>query len=232
MRALSFFAALLLASGTAATTPAAGLAKIDRAIHKEPAYQGQPKYCLLVFGPEAKFRVWLVRDGDVLYVDRNGNGDLTEKGERHVAAMRPDGIKWPIGDVLEADGRTRHTDLRVEFRRGSYALHLRTADNIHQEVGNEFGPLRFSDKAQDAPLVHLAGPLTFLLPKRAEHPLQLIPGKELHFIALIGTAGLGEGSTAYCHADDFEKLRMVVEVEFPHQAPDAPRRVRYAQDDY
>src|SRR5262245_50021257 len=59
--------------------------KIDRSIIKEPAYQSKsPKYCLLVFGPEAKTRVWLVIDPDarLLYVDRNGNGDLTEKGER------------------------------------------------------------------------------------------------------------------------------------------------------
>src|SRR5712692_3344625 len=63
-------------------TLAADLTKIDRKIAKEPAYQSQPKYCLLVFGPEAKTRVWIVLDGDTLYVDRNGNGDLTEEGEK------------------------------------------------------------------------------------------------------------------------------------------------------
>jgi hypothetical protein len=45
---------------------AADLSKVDRTIKKEPAYQGKPKYCLLVFGPEAKARVWLVLDGDTL----------------------------------------------------------------------------------------------------------------------------------------------------------------------
>ncbi len=39
--------------------PAGDLGKIDRTIAKEPAYQTKPKYCLLVFGPEAKIRVWL-----------------------------------------------------------------------------------------------------------------------------------------------------------------------------
>src|SRR5262245_7872130 len=63
---------------------AADLSKIDRKIGKEPAYESQskPKYCLVVFGPEAKTRVWLVLDGDVLYVDRNGDGDLTGEDER------------------------------------------------------------------------------------------------------------------------------------------------------
>src|SRR5438067_566227 len=41
---------------------AADLAKIDRTIVKEPAYKSAPKYCLLVFGPEAATRVWLVLD--------------------------------------------------------------------------------------------------------------------------------------------------------------------------
>jgi hypothetical protein len=61
---------------------AADLAKVDRSIRREPAYRSRPGYCLLVFGPEAKHRAWLVLDGDALYVDRNGNGDLTEEGER------------------------------------------------------------------------------------------------------------------------------------------------------
>ena len=77
-------AALLLATLILSAFPVAGsdLAKIDRHIKKEPAYQGKPKYGLLVFGPEAKTCVWLILDGDVLYADKNGNGDLTEKGER------------------------------------------------------------------------------------------------------------------------------------------------------
>jgi hypothetical protein len=37
---------------------------------------------LLVFGTDARDRVWLVHDGDTLFVDRNGNGDLTDDGEK------------------------------------------------------------------------------------------------------------------------------------------------------
>src|SRR5262245_59581048 len=73
---------------------AADLTKIERVICKEPIYQSKsPKYCLLVFGPEAETRVWLVLDlvsepweadggKNALHVDRNGNGDLTERGKR------------------------------------------------------------------------------------------------------------------------------------------------------
>jgi hypothetical protein len=61
---------------------AADLAKVDRTIRREPIYKGKPKYCLMVFGPAARDRVWLVLDDEALYVDRNGNGDLTEEGKR------------------------------------------------------------------------------------------------------------------------------------------------------
>ncbi len=50
-------------------------------IRKEPAYPEKPRYCLLLFGPQAQARVWLVRAGDRLFVDTNGNGDLTESGK-------------------------------------------------------------------------------------------------------------------------------------------------------
>jgi hypothetical protein len=75
-RALSFVLPWLALAG-GATAAAADLARIDRGIGKEPAYQSRPLYCLLAFGPEARHKAWLVLDGDVLYVDRNGSGDLT-----------------------------------------------------------------------------------------------------------------------------------------------------------
>jgi len=58
------------------------LTTLDRPISKEPRYERQPYYLLLVFGPQADRHAWLVLDGEVLYVDRNGNGDLTEADER------------------------------------------------------------------------------------------------------------------------------------------------------
>lgn len=80
------FCLLLTVCGAAA---AADLSRIEHPIVKEPKYTGKPQYCLLVFGAEAKHRVWLVQDSDALYVDRNGNGDLTEAGEK-VTGKRSD----------------------------------------------------------------------------------------------------------------------------------------------
>lgn len=93
---------LLLGLGTVvAATP-----EFDRRIGKEPKYQGRPAYCLLVFDTEAKQRVWLVQDGGWLYVDRNGNGDLTEEGEKVAAQLaqdkpdeEPEGYLFEIGTL-------------------------------------------------------------------------------------------------------------------------------------
>src|SRR5438045_5964676 len=102
MRKLSVLAAPLLLIPT--LVQAADLNKIERTIAKEPAYQTKsPKYCLLVFGPDAKDRAWLVQDGDTLYVDRNGNGDLTENGKQVKLKQQGDGFRtFEAGDLTIA----------------------------------------------------------------------------------------------------------------------------------
>jgi hypothetical protein len=65
-------------------------AKVERTIAKEPNYKGKPRYCQLVFGPKASEWVWLVQDGEVLYVDRRGNGDLTGAECKILAAKTPE----------------------------------------------------------------------------------------------------------------------------------------------
>ncbi len=92
---------------------AADLAKVERRIAREPAYRTRtPKYCLLVFGLDARTRVWLVQDGDTLYVDRNGNGDLTEPGERVEIKQKSDTYRsFEVGDLTL--GGLTHTGLSV-----------------------------------------------------------------------------------------------------------------------
>ncbi len=98
---------------------AANLSDVDRTIHKEPDYKTRPKYCLLVFETDASHRVWLVLDDNVLYVDRNSNGDLTEEGERvEVPAFKASGHpahareRSVLAGTLQVGGLT-HTDLTV-----------------------------------------------------------------------------------------------------------------------
>ena len=107
--------ALVLLLFVQAPTFATDLAKVDRSIAKEPAYRSKPKYCLLVFGQDAKHGVWLVQDGDTLYVDRNGNGDLTEPGNK-IAAEKDESGRAGVSTFklreLRVGGRV-HRDLNV-----------------------------------------------------------------------------------------------------------------------
>jgi len=98
---------------------ASDLAKIDRSIKKEPTYTGKPKYALLVFGPEAANRVWLVQDGDSLYVDRNGNGDLTEAGKKVAAKVDKNldvaqyGHLFEVGDLKVGGKVHKHVSVSI-----------------------------------------------------------------------------------------------------------------------
>jgi hypothetical protein len=92
----------------------------ERRIAKEPAYESKaPQYGLLRFGLGGKNSVWLVRDGANLYVDRNGNGDLTEPGEKVAAKVgagadpEAEGYAFEVGDV-SVGGRT-HKALALYF---------------------------------------------------------------------------------------------------------------------
>jgi hypothetical protein len=116
--------ALAALLGTAGPAPAVDLNRLDAPLVKEPVYRsGAPHYCLLVFGQEAKLRVWAVIDGDTLYVDRNGNGDLTEEGEKFTLPRFRPSSDPQFSEEREGpgvtihDGKLRHTELRVTQRR-------------------------------------------------------------------------------------------------------------------
>ncbi len=85
--------------------------KVDRTIGKEPVYRTKnPKYGLLVFGPEQRDKVWFVVDGETLYVDRKGDGDLTgpdkrvEANKKSKYAGETEGYTFEVGEVT-AGGR-------------------------------------------------------------------------------------------------------------------------------
>jgi hypothetical protein len=107
--------ALALLTLLVSQAPAQDLGKVERVIAKEPAYKGKPRYCLLVFGPDARTRVWLVQDGDTLYVDRDGSGDLTRPDAKVMAEKRddaePGAYTFQIPEIR--DGSRLHKNLYV-----------------------------------------------------------------------------------------------------------------------
>lgn len=87
------------------------LSKVEKRLVKEPAYHGKPGYLYLVLGAEAKHGVWLVLDGDTLYVDRHGDGDLTKPDGRVAIKTTQYQRSFEAGDL--AFSGQRYTKLLV-----------------------------------------------------------------------------------------------------------------------
>lgn len=126
---LLVFSAVML---TSAQAPPAGEADpvVRPPLVAQPQYQSpQPRYCLLTFGEPVEKGVWVVHDGGRLYVDRNGNGDLTEPDEvfRPTDRSHPETgeFEFIVGDL--AVGERVHKDLRVM---GSRLQHLKERDEF------------------------------------------------------------------------------------------------------
>lgn len=98
---------------------AAGLAKINRSLRREPKYKTEPYYALVIIGSKAERRVWLVVDGETLYVDRNGNGDLTEANERVALSVKKTKGGWmtPMYKGINSFdiGEVSNLPLRLDF---------------------------------------------------------------------------------------------------------------------
>jgi hypothetical protein len=219
--------ALLIGLLISPAVHAVDLTKIERTIAKEPAYAGKPKYCLLVFGSEAKMRIWLALDGDKLYVDKNGNGDLTDDGPPVTAKLDGEGdnvgysfvvpeihdgklvhkqlglYTFPLTRSGDRDTETKALLARDPAARGYLlSIDVETLDRKGNGLG---GRLEYS--AASDPIGQIRFSVT---PKDA--PVihfggpwsitfysqdELLIGRESDFVLAIGTPGLGPGTTAF-----------------------------------
>src|SRR5262245_11368623 len=200
-------AALAVLALWAARAGAADLTKIDRTIAKEPAYKTKsPRYCLLVFGPQADYRVWLVLDGDTLYVDRNGNGDLTEPGESTTPeATNTDPASFKPIRILRPGGKGEE---RLQFalygwfdwKEGKETANVSPSVSVwwagrwFGSWGDETGPAVWGARPQDAPILHVGGPLQMGFETRAEYALARKGDREFELSVGVGTKGLGKGA--------------------------------------
>ena len=225
MKVVCWVVVLKCAAFWCLTASAGDLAKVDRTLKKEPAYQSKaPKYCLLVFGPQAKTRVWLVLDGDTLYIDRNGNGDLTEQGE----CIKKKGAlgQFMAGEIVDADGKTRHTNVMVvhQTEEGftfTFVTAMVAGKHMFMAGLDSLGTLRFADRPQDAPVIHFGGELRMGLNAKfskseKEELVRSDRAEELY--AWIGTPGLGKGTfAALAHQRIPGGVHPVAEIEFPNK---------------
>src|SRR5712692_5878487 len=112
------------------------LAKIERTIAKEPVYQTKtPQYCLLVLGPEAKTHMWLVLDGKVLYVDRNGDGDLTGADKR--VEINAKGNVFVTASLANSKIQFSHLVVRIKDMGRADIYLTRKVDDSHRKKGRD-----------------------------------------------------------------------------------------------
>jgi len=169
---------VLLVCGLCHAAESPDLSRIDRRIAREPAYQSkQPLYGLYVFGPEAKTRVWAVLDTsqpngsdyDVLYFDRNADGDLTGEGERVQGKKEGARVTFDIGTFTDPVCGQRHTQVAISYQPGPdgmIMLSMRWCDSVSIRGGYAPKPgpyTQFAASPADAPVLWPAadGPLSF-----------------------------------------------------------------------
>lgn len=235
-------AAVLGACLTSAS--AADLASVPRTLAKEPTYAGKPEYCLLVFGADLRTRVWLVLDGDVAYIDRNGNGDLTEPSEKVTLPSGPEVDEtddfrstqrsFDLGDLpAPAGAKSPYTGLtlhhfKVELKVPSAAIapsDTRSLSLSVREAHSQGAQPVFAAKASEAPIVHLDGPLEANVAAACDGKWpELTKGAEGEELTVqIGTRGLGAGSWASIGYEEVpEDVHPLLEVTWAPKAPGQP----------
>jgi hypothetical protein len=175
----------------------------------EPRYASDtPGYLLLVFGEEASTPVWVATDREYVYIDRNSNGDLSEKGER-VEAVKIQKIENPnslfrelrtydLGEIAPSTRHSNYTKLRLQqFRNPTEKFVPATPDeqaqiellkkvphlggNVSVDVGSfrqNSGP-GFATTVDSAPVVHFDGPLSLSVDEHsAEQPIEIDPSSQ------------------------------------------------------
>jgi hypothetical protein len=223
MRPSPFSFSYVLILGALYAAPAAwvqnrpDLARIERAIDKEPHYLcDQPLYGLLAFGPRAETRAWIVLDKsspegpyDLVYFDLNGNGDLTDLGERLAPAETSSDGKRCTFRIAKFKDRTSGNTHRIELCTGKDDVEhllvywrgtLRISCGFDVSPLGVFGdwksgpPRCFSDRPDTAPILWPG----------AEEPLEVVQrhapgtswhvGRETRVFAMLGHRGLGRSS--------------------------------------
>lgn len=238
----SVFAATLTAVAAAGEKHQVDYRKVDRSIAQEPEYESdEPLYGLMLFGREGKFRVWIVLDGETVYLDRNGDGDLTADDERFATLKDCKGV-----EIHLPGGKTRYTITSVgRYDDGEPArVHLMPNVDIAGPLEyRQYGDLGMEKSPQEAKLAHYDGPLTAgstTISWELPAGLKLKTGDETSELrGMVGTLDKDAECWVVVRSHKgkeyaFEKgVVPEVEVEFPGKTPEDPViKKRYPLDGF
>ena len=192
--------------------------KSEYRITKEPDYKAPVQYCLLLLGPDNPRRLWLASDGITLYVDRNGNGDLSEQGE--AIPFRAEGFAAYFEDAGERGRRPLHIAVRQrdwEKATGGYW-------SVRAAVGSGWPMYAFAHKfakePDDAPVIHLGGPMRMGLYEL--QGLSLTRGGEAELNAYVACAYPGV-ERAFVDVDEWQRkdIHPLAEIRLPPKTSEA-----------
>jgi hypothetical protein len=138
---------------------------VDRTIRKQPSYTStKPLYGLALFGERGEKRVWFVLDKsdaqgeqyDVLYLDRNADGDLTGPGKRFTLKEG----KFDLGNFTDPATGAKHTAFQLRVDKGDnpdVMISLRWKGDLKFGGGYpenpETGYMKLATKPADAPVI-------------------------------------------------------------------------------
>lgn len=206
------------------------LSQVDRTLKKRATFKNKPLYSLLAFGPSANVRVWVVLDGTDLYVDRNGDGELTDD-ERFPS----DGQTLTPFDVSDPAGKDRYKVTSIGVHRIEKENRVFLMANVEVEGKfKQYCDLSPAAKREEAPVAHFNGPLRIGL-RETNWVLdqKLVRGEPGELFAWVGTFDKSNGcwvvvrNTVDEHHKDLPLgLNPVAEIEFP-SAGGKPVRQRF-----
>jgi hypothetical protein len=178
--------------------------KVDRKIASEPKYAAAPRYALLLVGTEGKTRLWMAMDKskadadqyDVLYLDRDGDGNLGEDGERVAAPVNErGGIDFRLGKVEIPEAKVLLENLQVtsypheKKQLMFFSFKMDGKVTMYGAYGPNGTYLHFAESRDKAPILHAApsGTLSFL----HMGPEEMKIGDEDTVMLYVGARGSG-----------------------------------------
>ena len=208
MRMVFFLSMVLFAIVNSPAAEPLDLSRSDRKITKEPEYTAkQPLYGLVVIGPDAKKRYWMVLDKssadnekyDVVYVDFNGNGDLTEPTEKVTAKSDGSRVRFQFPDVIDLKTGIKHTGFNLSIADRDPATQMASLlwKGEHKFGGGypenpDNGYFRFGSSPEIAPILWMNGDGPFRFQRWYSGELRI--GEADDFKVFLGVLGVGQSS--------------------------------------
>lgn len=191
-------------------------ARIERRIDKLPELGADALYGLYLFGYQGQTRVWAVLDKsdrkgvayDVLYLDKNANGDLTEPGERFagkpqkLAGKFEGSREFAIGDYAPPGADATHKDWKLTWTR-DLGVRFRMLWRGEKVTFGGYGPTHetyapFADSIAKAPVFVPGWDRPFQFERWGSEPLKR--GESHDFEVFVGNQGDRTG--AFSAVDD------------------------------